>query len=80
MKRSIVALRSSDDVKKPQRSTLRARIENQSSIWLSQEASFGGEMKTDAVLGIAQEGFTAGPRFCCATLRVRIPYEVAPLV
>ena len=41
MKRSIRSLRSCFEVKLARRSSLRARMENQISIWLSQDACLG---------------------------------------
>src|SRR3954465_2846519 len=45
MKLLILSLRSWVEVKDPRRRTLRARMENQSSIWLSQEACLGVKWK-----------------------------------
>lgn len=46
MKPSILALRSLVETKLPRRITLRTRIENQLSIWLSQDACLGVKWKT----------------------------------
>src|SRR5690242_1279228 len=45
MKRAMRSLRSWVEVNEPRRRTLRARMENQSSIWLSQEACLGVKWK-----------------------------------
>ncbi len=51
MKLEIFAFRSSTEVKLPRRMTLRARIENHISIWLSQDACLGVKWKTMRWLG-----------------------------
>ena len=59
MKLVILSLRSWVEVKDPRRRTLRARMENQSSIWLSQEACLALQLQLPFQVGLVGFGLVA---------------------